>query len=383
MPFSSRTPEDLTPNEWAQHLSDYPWDLDLTLSNPTECGLEYPPDLLKHLSDPGSLSYDPQPFGTIKAREALAAFLSTQGPVVRPDQLVLTASTSEAYSFLFKLLADPGDRFLYRIPGYPLLEHLARLEGVILDPCPSLPNQSWSLDPVRFSGSLPAKTRGMIVVDPNNPTGNYLSQQDQELLGPYLSTHSLAYISDEVFFDFHYPDQSPRPWIPPGCLSFRLGGLSKSLGLPQLKLSWIVAEGPAQEVRECLERLELIADSFLSVNTPVQSALPKLLEWAPEFRTQVLERVLENRRHLEKAVKDLEVARVWPAQGGWYALLEIRNGRTDDGALAVELLKKEGVLVHPGGFYDLPGPFWVLSLLPIPEAFKQGVDRVLRFLKTS
>jgi aspartate/methionine/tyrosine aminotransferase len=222
----------------------------------------------------------------------------------------------------------------------------------------------------------------LILVNPNNPTGNYLSSRDQELLGPYLAAHSLAYISDEVFFDFPYPGQTPKPWNPPGCLSFRLGGISKSLGLPQLKLSWIVMEGPEKEVRECRERIEVIADSYLSVNSPVQAALPKLLEWAPDFRSQVLDRILANRRSLEEALANQEHLRLWPAQGGWYALVEVKNHAENDEALAIELLKKEGVLTHPGGFYDLVGgTFLVLSLLPPGPIFAEGIGRMVRFLK--
>lgn len=382
MTFSNRTPNDLTPNAWAEQAAQGSGALDLTLSNPTECGFHYPPDLLKPLSDPSSLFYSPHPFGSLEAREALAQYLSLKGPTIHPDRLVLTASTSEAYSFLFKLLADPGDAFLYRVPGYPLLEHLARLEGVHLTPCPSLLQADWPLDPALMDQTPPPHCRGLILVNPNNPTGTYLSKQDQGLLGPYLAAHSLAIISDEVFFDFSYPGHAPQPWDPPGCLSFRLGGISKSLGLPQLKLSWIVMEGPEKEVQECRERIEVIADSYLSVNGPVQAALPKLLDWAPDFRTQVLDRVLANRRSLEEALANQDHLRLWPAQGGWYALVEVKNSLENDEALAVELLKKEGVLAHPGGFYDLTGgTFLVLSLLPPESIFTEGIGRMIRFLK--
>ncbi|HVZ80934.1 MAG TPA: pyridoxal phosphate-dependent aminotransferase, partial [bacterium] len=222
-----------------------------------------------------------------------------------------------------------------------------------------------------------------ILVNPNNPTGNYLSQEDQAVLSGFLNHGDLAYISDEVFFDFSYPGTSREPWTPLGCLSFRLGGLSKSLGLPQLKLSWIVLGGPPEQVLECRERLELIADSYLSVNGPVQGALPELLQWAPEFRAQVLERVMGNRRILERAIARSGFLRLWPAQGGWYALVEIRQGSDrweNDALIAIELSRKEGVLTHPGGFYDLTGgKFLVLSLLPTLEVFQEGIERMIRF----
>lgn len=384
MHFSKRTPDHLGPNEWSEEQAGLSRDemLDLTLSNPTECGLNYPKELLVPLSNPTSLSYQPDPFGSQSAREVLADYLSRKGPQVHPDQLLLTSSTSEAYSFLFKLLADPGDSFLYRVPGYPLLEHLARLEGVQLVPFPSLPERNWALNKAQLSKIPPPRCRGFILVDPNNPTGNYLSSEDKILLQDHLLKHSLAYISDEVFFDFHYPGHEPRPWIPTRCLSFRLGGLSKSLGLPQLKLSWIVLSGPTQAVQECRERLELIADTYLSVNGPVQQALPKLLEWAPHFQSQLLERILRNRGSLEKTARAWDRIRVRPAQGGWYALLELLGEEKNDEELAVELLKKERVLVHPGGFYDLlGGKFFVISLLPPPNRFDEGVGKVVRFFK--
>lgn len=384
MPFSGRTPGDLTPNHWAQGLEQHRSSplLDLTLSNPTLCGLNYPPGLLEPLGHHRSLRYEPEPFGLLSAREAVAQYLTSKEQKVRGDQLVLTASTSEAYAFLFKLLADPGDRLLFPTPSYPLLEHLSRLEGVELLACPSRQKPGWPLDEAAIRKNLSDRCRGLVVVNPNNPTGAFLGPKDQALVAHICRERSLAFISDEVFADFAYPGQVFTPWTPKDVLSFRLGGLSKSLGLPQLKLSWIILDGPPDELQECRERLELITDSYLSVNTPVQAALPELLRFAPNFQEQVLRRVLDNRGVLERTFQEGSGIRLWPAQGGWYALLEVLKPSGSDEDLVVHLMEKEGVLVQPGGFFDLEkGCFLVVSLLPEPGPFQEAASRLKRFLK--
>ena len=383
MAFSNRTPGDLSPNPIAKAIektSGRPF-LDLTESNPTRCGFDYPQDLLSGLASPSALRYEPSPFGLPQARQAVADYLNSKGQAVDPEKVVLTASTSEAYSFLFKLLGDSGNSFLVPTPGYPLLDHLLHLEGMELVPYPFQRAADWPVDLDLTFKAVNPSCRGLVVVNPHNPTGAFLSEGDQEALGALCEKNGLAYISDEVFADYAYPGRVFRPWVPKNALSFRLGGLSKSLGLPQLKLSWIVLEGPSGLLQECRDRLELIADTYLSVATPVQLALGDLLKFAPVFQKQLMDRVLSNRRVLEKELQGLEEALVWPAQGGWYALLEIKEKGARDEKIVLDLLEKHGVLVQPGAFYDFPeGCFLVLSLLPELGVFQEAVGKIVQYL---
>ncbi len=383
MSFSDRTPGDLSLNPIAQALEmasgrSY---LDLTESNPTQCGFNYPPELLRSLSQPGNLLYEPFPFGHPEARRAVADHLTSKGQSTETDSVVLTASTSEAYSYLFKLLANPGDSFLVSTPGYPLLDHLARLEAVELLPYPLKAEPGWPLDLAQVEKTVSLRTKGLVVVSPHNPTGSVLSASDRRALDDLCQKNGMALVLDEVFADFTYSTQ-PTTLFKPQALTFRLGGLSKSLGLPQLKLSWIVLEGPKDRVSKAQEKLELIADTYLSVNGPVQKAVKDLLKFAPDFQKQVLERLQANRSLAEKALGNLPGVKVWPAQGGWYLLVELeKSGKTDE-KWVIELLEKKGVLVQPGGFYDfLSGTFLVISLLPAPSVFQDGLSRIQEHLK--
>lgn len=384
MPFSKRTPDDLSSNpitKAIERASGRPV-LDLTESNPTRCGFQYPSSLLQPLSDPASLVYDPHPFGLPQARKAVADYLNSRGQRVDPDQVILTASTSEAYSYLFKLLGNAGDSFLVPTPGYPLLDHLLHLEGLELVPFPFKTAPGWPVDWEHLEKAPNPRCKGLVVVNPHNPTGTFLSDGDQKALGKLCEDRQWAYISDEVFADCTYPGQGFKPWAPAGTLSFRLGGLSKSLGLPQLKLSWIVLDGPQGLLKECHERLELIVDTYLSVNTPVQLALKDLLGFAPAFQKQLLDRVLENRGYLAEKLEGRVDSVLWPAQGGWYALVEVKGKKANDEKIVLELLEKQGVLVQPGLFYDFPqGCFLVLSLLPRTEVFQEGVVRMKTYLE--
>ncbi len=383
MRFSRRTPQDLSPNSISKTLETIPVGtlLDLTQSNPTQCGFDYPPDLLKGLASSSALRYESHPFGHPEGRKAVAKYLKSHGQLVREENIILTASTSEAYSYLFKLLADPADSFLVPAPGYPLLDHLVQLEGVKALPYSLKKTPFWPVDLESLEGAFESRVKGLVVVNPNNPTGCFLSVTDQAMVDEFCRKRELAYISDEVFAEFAYPGRQVSQSMPAGVLSFRLGGLSKSLGLPQLKLSWMVLDGPGDRLAECRERLELIADTYLSVGTPVQLALQELFAFAPEFQKQLTERVLSNRAHLEQLLQDLPAIRVWPAQGGWYALLEVMTGGVEDADLVISLLEKERVFIQPGGFYDFEcGCFLVLSLLPQPEIFHEGARRMARFL---
>lgn len=383
MIFSDRTPEDLSHNQISAAISrlkpgSY---LDLTVSNPTHCQFDYPVDLLKALGDSRSLAYEPEPFGHIAARKAVADYLGSKGQKADPQNILLTASTSEAYSFIFKLLGNPGDSFLVPTPGYPLLEHLTRLDSVEPLPYSLKMEAGWPVDLDHLQSSIQSGTKGLVTVNPHNPTGHFLSPEDQKSILKLCQKHSIAYISDEVFADFDYSGKN-RPFVPAQeVLSFRLGGLSKSLGLPQVKLSWVVLSGPEKQLVECRERLELIADTYLSVNTPIQWALKDLLLFSKSFQKQVLERVLKNREVLETTLKSLPYAKMLPAEGGWYALVEVTQPDFSDEQVVLELLERKGVLVHPGGFYDFPkGCFLVLSLLPLVKTFEEGAGRLAELL---
>jgi len=381
--FSNRTPGDLSLNPIAGAIERLKGQsiLDLTESNPTRCGFDYPSDLLSELSSPAVLRYEPFPFGHPRACRAVADYLKTKGHAVDPDRIVLTASTSEAYSFLFKLLGGPGDGFLIPTPGYPLLDHLLQMEGLEMLPYPLRTTEGWPVDLEKTRQAAGTGCRGLVVVNPHNPTGTFLSRKDQEALGDLCEKNQWAYISDEVFADYAYPGRVHNPWVPAQVLSFRMGGLSKSLGLPQLKLSWILLDGPSALLEECRDRLELIADTYLSVNTPVQLALEGLFRFAPLFQKQLMDRVLENRRLLEEGL-NLNEVRLWPAQGGWYALVEITKKGLRDDQVVLELIEKHRVLVQPGAFYDFSeGSFLVLSLLPKTQDFREGVSRMADYFK--
>jgi aspartate/methionine/tyrosine aminotransferase len=381
MRFSNRTPDDLSHNQVTQAIEGAETiAYDLTQSNPTQCGFYYPSNLLESLSQPEALRYQPEAFGSPSARKAVSRYLASQGQSAQPENVVLTASTSEAYSYLFKLLGNPGDSFLVPTPGYPLLDHLLHLEGLHLTPYAFQVKPNW---PVDFGSinSITPQTKGIVTINPHNPTGAFLSEADQQNLLNLCLKYQLAYISDEVFAEYAYGDK-PKVVQNSEVLSFRLGGLSKSVALPQLKLSWIAMNGPEKLVAECKDRLELIADTYLSVNTPVQVALEGLLSFAPDIQKQIKNRVLGNRRQLEKALGQLKNVKVWPAQGGWYALVEVLLEGLSDEELVIRLLKEQQVLVQPGGFYDFPqGCFLVLSLLPQPDLFETGSNRLRQFLE--
>ena len=381
-PFSERTGWDLTPNTLARERAalearGLPL-LDLTLSNPTQAGFRYPEDLLAPLADPAGLRYEPQPRGWLPARQAVASLYAAKGKGVDPERILLTASTSEAYAHLFRLLADPGDQILVPRPSYPLFGYLADLAGVeiVSYPLRSVAGGRWRIDPARLEEAVTPRSRAVVVVHPNNPTGSCLDTEELRRVGALCRRRGLALIADEVFAEYRF---SAGPSIPPtllggsDALTFALGGLSKLLGLPQMKLGWIAVSGPPGEADPALERLELIADTFLSVNTPVQRAFPGWLRFAPVLQGQILERVKENRRFLEGNLPP--GWRLLPSDGGWSAVLKI-PGVTDDEAWALSLLKRRQVLVHPGYLFDFEEPgMAVVSLLPPAALFREGIRK--------
>jgi aspartate/methionine/tyrosine aminotransferase len=358
--------------------------VDLTETNPTHVGLPAPEPVL--LASPGALGYAPEPQGLLSAREAVAAHLATRGTRVSPEHLVLSASTSEAYGWLFKLLCEPGDNVLIPAPSYPLFEYLTRLEGVETRTY-SLPRaHGFGLNVEEVAARRDARTRAVLVVNPGNPTGHYLQEGELEALGHLCARTGLALLSDEVFSDFAWDEEPGRVPTVAGrelpMLTFSLSGLSKVAGLPGLKLGWTHVGGPVASREEALARLELVADTYLSVNTPVQLALPGLLAHAPRFQAALLERVGENRRVLLQSRPRDARWDVVAAQGGWSAVLRIPLEPGEE-ATCLALLD-EGVVVQPGYFYDFTGgAFLVLSLLPPLDVFATAMEPLARVLAAS
>lgn len=353
---------------------------DLTASNPTRVGLPYPPDLLAPLASPDARVYDPAPFGLPAAREAVAAHLAGRGVPVHPDRVVLTASTSEAYGLLFKLLCDPGDAVLVPQPSYPLFEHLTRLDGVAARPYRLEYHGRWQVDVDDLAAMVDARTRAVLLVSPNNPTGSFVRGDELAEVREVASRHGLAIVCDEVFADYPMEEAAGRPGALVGdteVLTFTLGGLSKSAGLPQLKLGWILLGGPDALVAGARDRLELVCDTYLSLATPVQLAAGALLRRSRPVAEAILERVRANHAALRRSAAGFPACRVLRVDGGWYAVVQAPAIRSEE-SLVIELLRRDGVLVHPGYFFDFPREaFLVLSLLPPPDVFVGAASRVL------
>ena len=354
--------------------------VDLTESNPTRVGLCYPPDALQPLADAAGLVYEPQPFGLLVARRAVAAALLRRGVSADAERLVLTASTSEAYSLLFKLLCDPGDHVLVPRPSYPLLEHLTCLDGVTPIPYALEYDGRWRIDLDGLSRAVGPRARAVLLVNPNNPTGSFVTREELDAVAAICRDSSLALIGDEVFN--RYPLETDAADVPSvldqkEALTFSLGGLSKAAGLPQLKLGWTIVDGPEGLVDEALARLELICDTYLSVSTPVQHAVPALLAVGETVAAQIAERIRANYRTLQRLAADHAASRVLHVEGGWYAVIQVPATRSEE-TLVLELLERDHVLVHPGYFFDFPREaFLVVSLLPDPDLLSQGVRRLL------
>ncbi len=389
--FSTRIPSHLSSNRLAQTLERFRAEgrafVDLTLSNPTRAGFEYSGDSLQPLADPRALRYDPQPLGAMEARCAVAADYARQGVTVAPERIVLTASSSDAYSLLFKLLADAGDDVLVPRPSYPLFDHLTRLDLVAARPYDLDYHGAWSIDVASIERGITPRTRAVLVVSPNNPTGSLLTADELDHIAPLCASRQLAIIADEVFADYELePGACARAARPAGrndVLSFSLGGLSKSVGLPQVKLGWIAVAGPPPVVAAALDRLELACDTYLAVSTPVQAAAAQLLENGASVRRQIGDRVAANYRWLMSAAAAVPTCRVLRADAGWYAVIQVPSlGSEED--LVIELLTTDGVLTHPGYFFDFPREsFLIVSLLPESAAFEDGVGRLVRHFTCS
>jgi alanine-synthesizing transaminase len=377
--FSTRVPDDRRPNDLARALGAARARgpvIDLTVSNPTRVGIDYPPDLLAGLSDAAALTYRPAPLGLREAREAIAEDYARRGLRIETDRIVLTASTSEAYSILFKLLCEPGrSSVLTPVPSYPLFDHLTRLDGVEQRHYALEYHGRWTTDLDGLDEAWTPETRAVLAVSPNNPTGSILRDDEADGLTSPCADRGAALILDEVFADYPLaePLVDPRAFAAPRCLLCRLGGLSKSIGLPQVKLGWIALDGPADVVAEALDRLELICDTYLSVSTPVQVAARSLLERGAVVRQRILDRLRANDATLRASMAGAGSATVLPADGGWSAVLRVPATQSEE-ALVTGLIERDGVVVHPGYFFDFPHEaFLVVSLLPEPYVFERGV----------
>jgi alanine-synthesizing transaminase len=353
--------------------------LDLTASNPTQCGFAYEEKaILQALSNPSALVYEPDPKGLEAARLAVAGYYADRNEHVSVENMVLTTSTSEAYSFVFRALCDPGDSFLVPQPSYPLFDFLADLSDVKLAPYPFLYDHGWQIDFGALERALDPRVRGVIVVHPNNPTGHFCKPEDIARLNEICAKREVAVVADEVFLDFALADGKLMSFAANSrALTFTLSGISKICGLPQMKLAWLIAGGPERLKNEALARLELIADTFLSLNTPVQLAASAFLGQRAAFQKQLMARVRKNLAELDAQLAGQKPCSRLTLEGGWYAVLRVPATRSDED-LAVGLLTEHGVYVHPGHFYDFPADgYFVVSLLTRETDFAEGVRRLL------
>jgi alanine-synthesizing transaminase len=392
---------------------------DLTVSNPTRAGLHYDDAaILGALASPRALDYDPQPKGLLAAREAVAGYYAVEHEVrdANPERIVLTTSTSEGYSFVFRLLCNAGDELLVPKPSYPLFEFLADLQDVRLVPYPLIYDHGWQMDFPSLERALTERTRGVVVVHPNNPTGSFVKAGEMDSLNTFCRERGLAVIADEVFLDYGLeadaaqgsyqgmPSDAPARAVPSGSafrrgnsdrpaesksfvanrevLTFTLSGLSKIAALPQMKVAWVVTSGPRELADAAMGRLEVIADTYLSMNAPVQWALPALLEQRKDIQRQLMERVRGNLAELDRQLAGQKACSRLNVEGGWYAVLRVPVTRSDE-ELSIELVREKAVVVHPGHFYDFPGDgYLVLSLITAAAEFKEGMRRVLAFLNS-
>lgn len=383
--FSSRLPAHVAPNRLSDALRVVQARgdslIDLTESNPTRAGFAYPADLLAPLGAARGLRYAPSPLGLMEARRAVAADYARQGVDVAPGRIVLTASTSDSYSILFKLLADAGDEVLVPRPSYPLFDYLTRLDLVVARDYDLDVHGAWSIDFASVERAITPRTRAILVVSPNNPTGSFVAGAELDRLAAICAPRGIAIVADEVFVDYELQagaaGRAGRVTGRNDVLSFALGGLSKSIGLPQVKLGWMAIGGPDRLAAAALERLELICDTYLAVSTPVQLAAGELFEHGAAVRSQIASRVTANYRALRTAVASVPACRVVMSDGGWYAVLQVPSLESEE-ELVMRLVT-DGVLTHPGYFFDFPREsFLIVSLLPPEALFADGISRVLR-----
>ena len=385
--FSQRTDWQLAPNRFSEAQTALEASgrrlLDLTVSNPTRIGMQPDPQMFHALLNPQALDYDPQPKGLLSAREAVAAYYGEpgRGAQVDPESLFLTTSTSEGYSYVFRLLCNPGDEILVPKPSYPLFEFLADLQDVKLVPYPLLYDHGWQIDFSWLQQAANDRTRAVVLVHPNNPTGSYVSQHEQAALNQFCKEHDLSLIVDEVFLDYAH-DGTPRQTFAAnsGGLTFTLSGLSKVSALPQMKLAWIAVSGQPALQNSAVHRLEVIADTYLSVNAPIQLAAAVFLERRRTVQPFLLNRLRGNLAELDRQLARQKACVRLQVEGGWYAVLRVPITQSDED-LAIALMRNLSVLIHPGHFYDFPTDgYLIVSLITEPREFSEGIGKVLEFL---
>jgi aspartate/methionine/tyrosine aminotransferase len=387
--FSRRTDWKLTPNLFTQAQREISAAgrevLDLTISNPTRVGLPSDGDaILGALQNSAALDYDPQPKGLRSARQAVVEYYRRKPSVLNldPESITLTTGTSEGYSYVFRLLCNPGDQVLVPEPSYPLFDFLAELHDVKLAAYSLIYDHGWQIDFPSLYHAANERTRALIVVHPNNPTGSYVSDTEQRMLNDFCREYKLALLVDEVFLDYAHSGVARPSFVSnQEVLTFTLSGLSKISALPQMKLAWIVTGGPADDVCVALERLEVIADTYLSMNAPVQMAAPLLLEQRRNVQPRLLDRVRTNLAELDTQIAQHKSCRRLEIEAGWYAVLRVPATQPDED-LAIAILRKQSVLVHPGHFYDFPKDgYLVLSLIVPCAQFGEGVKRLLEMMQ--
>ena len=385
--FSSRLQWDVRPNRLSQLIAAKQRGgariLDLTESNPTRTGFRYPDEIVAAFEDPRVLAYEPAPAGTDEARRAVSAYYALRGQPVDPGRILLTASTSEAYAYLFKLLCNPEDRVLVPRPSYPLFEYLANLESVAVGQYPLFFHGEWGIDLDALRAVITDRTRAVVLVNPNNPTGSYVKLPELEALVRLCAERGMALVSDEVFADYAFGEDGARVSTlvgVEGCLTFSMSGLSKIAGLPQMKLGWIVVSGPEALRKEAREKLEWIADTYLSVSTPVQCVAGKLLRAGEAVQRQIRERTAANLAAAREALAG-SAADLLAVEGGWYVTVRVPRVRSEE-EWTLGLLAERDVLVAPGFFFDFGAEaFLVVSLLAEPQVFLEGVRRLRGFVE--
>lgn len=386
--FARRTGWRLTENRYAAALNRTRASgtslIDLTASNPTHCDFDFDSAaILLALSCSESLNYDPDPQGLLSARKAVADYYKTSrvrgnAAGISPEQIFLTTSTSEGYSYLFRLLCDPDDEVLVPRPSYPLFEFLADIQDVQLRAYELFYDHGWHIDIGGLQKAIAARTRAVLVVNPNNPTGSFVHRDELKQLVLLCREHNLALISDEVFLDYEVENNAEISGaFSDVCLSFAMSGLSKISCLPQMKLAWIVVNGPAELREQAHARLQVIADTYLSVNAPIQHALPELLKQCERLQPQLIQRIRSNLEFLDRQLKSVGSIQRLKVEGGWYSVLRIPAKRSDED-LAIELIERSRVLVHPGHFYDFQADgYLVVSLITPENEFRNGVASIL------
>jgi alanine-synthesizing transaminase len=387
--FASRTNWNLTPNALSQLLLEKRTKgepiLDLTESNPSHCAFSYDSELLRALSSDRSLLYEPEPHGLLSAREGIAEYYRRHGTLVDPSNIFLTASTSEAYSHLFRLLCNPGESVLVPKPSYPLFDYLCALNDVDVRHYRLVYDDEWRIDLDSIRGGIDPSTRALLLVHPNNPTGSFVKNEEQESILKLAQRHNLALIVDEVFGEFPLAEREgchKSFASEERCPTFTLNGISKLLGMPQMKLAWITVSGEAAVVRNAVNRLEIICDTYLSTGTPIQQVLPSWLNDARLVTDQIKRRINANYHTLHSLTAQSSVSPL-NAEGGWNAILQFPRIMSDE-EWALRTLKESNVLIHPGHFFEIErDACLVTSLLPEESTFSNGIGKILELVHTT